>query len=366
MNQRRLVIHVTLSLDMGGQEQLLAEFARHADRRRFALHFVALGERGRLAAPLEELGCPVTSLEEPAGLRPALVMRLAKLFHELEADVIHTHDDKPLLYGAPAARLARVRHIHTHHHGRLPQFTRRQEKLVALAARLPHRVACVSQDCAGWLGELGVPAKRLLTVHNGIDRERFAFHGPHPSGPAVCVARLSPEKDLANLLHAAAQVAEAVPDFRLEIAGDGPLREDLLQLRQPLGLSERVAFLGVVRDISAVLRRARLFVLPSQSEGISLTLLEAMASGLPVVATRVGGNPEVVEEGSTGLLVPPGDPRALAQAMLKLWHNPERGRTLGQAGRHRVEKHFDIRAMVGRYEALYGPHHSPLTTRCMS
>ena len=112
-------------------------------------------------------------------------------------------------------------------------------------------------------------------------------------------------------------------------------------------------FLGEVEDVPAVLQRARAFVLSSVSEGISLTLLEAMARGLPIIATRVGGNPEVVADGQTGWLVPAGDPASLAQAIVRLWREPEAGRQMGQAGRQRVEHHFEIGRMVADYEALY-------------
>lgn len=353
MIRRQRVVHVTLGLEVGGQEKLLVEFARHADRRRFELHFVSLGGRGALAPALESLGWPVTTLNEPVGLRPGLALRLAKVFRDLRADVVHTHDDKPLIYGGPAVRLARVRRfIHTHHHGRLAQVTARQDKLLLLAARFPRHVVCVSEDSRLWLRDLGVADQKLLTIRNGIDLELFPFQGSNDRGPAVCVARLSGEKDLANLLRAVAILAPTMPEFRLEIAGDGPLREELIQLRDALTLTEQVSFLGTVANIPALLARARLFVLPSQTEGISLTLLEAMASGLPVVATRVGGNPEVVAEGTTGLLAPPGDPASLAAHLESLWRDSSRSQAMGSRGRERVERQFDIRAMVARYEAL--------------
>lgn len=348
------VLHVTQGLDVGGQEKLLVEFARHTDRGTFDLRFVVLGTRGSLTADIESSGWPVVELGQPSGLRPGLVARLARLFRRWRPDVVHTHDDRPLLYGTPAAWLARVpRVVHTKHYGRIAQITARQARLSALAARLIDRYVCVSRDAARIAAEQGVPAVRLCTVWNGIDVARFDYTGPRPDGPVVAVARLSPEKDLATLLRALARAAGVAPTLRLEIAGDGSCLPELRQLVTDLGLSERVAFLGEVRDVPGLLARAALFVLPSLTEGISLTLLEAMSRGLPVVATRVGGNPEVVVEGETGLLVPARDPEALADAVLTLWHDPERGRRMGLAGRRRVEEHFEIRRAVARYEELY-------------
>jgi glycosyltransferase involved in cell wall biosynthesis len=352
--ERQRVAHVTLSLDVGGQEKLLVEFARHADHARFALTFVSLTGRGKLADMLESLGCRVLALEEPPGLRPGMVWRLRRLFRAERFDVVHTHDDKPLLYAGPAGWLARVpRHVHTHHHGFVPQIGRRQRRLVSWAARLVDPFVCVSHDSARYAAEQGISTRRLRVIWNGIDLDSFPYHGPQLGGPAVTVARLSPEKDIQNLLHAVRQVADALPEFRLEVAGDGPCRDELVRLAGELDLGDHVRFLGEVRDVPALLGRASLFVLPSQSEGISLTVLEAMARGLPVVTTLVGGNPEVIEDGRTGLLVPARDPVALARGIFHLAGNHGQAQLIGRAARQRVETHFDVRRMVAQYEALY-------------
>jgi glycosyltransferase involved in cell wall biosynthesis len=348
------VAHVTQGLEVGGQERLLVEMARHADHARFRWLVVVLGPRGSLAEAVEAAGARVVALEAPAGLRPGLWRRLARLFRQEQIDIVHSHDDRPLIYGMPAAWWAGVRRrIHTHHHGRIPQISRRQQWLIRLAARFSHQFICVSHDSAKFMIEQGVAATQVRTLWNGIDLTRFAYRGPSVDGSLVTVARLSPEKDLGNLLHAAKLVADASHDLRFEIAGDGPCRDPLLQLRRELNLANQVIFHGEVRDIPALLARARLFVLPSLSEGISLTLLEAMARGLPLVATKVGGNPEVVEDGVTGLLVPPGDSHALAQAIRTLLADPDRAHAMGLAGRRRVENCFDVRKMMTQYELLY-------------
>jgi glycosyltransferase involved in cell wall biosynthesis len=351
--QRRLrVAHVTFGLDVGGLEKLLVEFGRHADRERFDLHFVSLGHAGVVAEEIAAAGWPVTALGVPTGLHPSLAFRLARLLRRWGTDVVHTHDERPHLYGTLAGRLAGVgRIIHTRHsQGR--NLSRRQRALVNLAASCVDRFVCVSQDSARLALRQGVPARKVCTVWNGIDLARFAYTGPRADGPAVIVARLDPAKDHATLLRATALAVGRDPSFRLEVAGDGPCREDLHRLTGELGLAGQVRFLGQVRDVPGLLARAGLFVLSSLSEGVSLTLLEAMAGGLPVVATRVGGNPEVVT-GDTGLLVPAADPEALAGALLRLWQAPGERHRLGSAGRARVEGHFDVRRMVATYERLY-------------
>ncbi len=355
--RRRLrVAHITLGLDVGGQEKLLVEFARHADRERFELMIVSLGGRGVLAEDIEAFGWPVTTMDTPTGLHPGLVLRLAQLFRRWGADVVHTHDNRPHLHATPAALLAGVRRvIHTRHYGLAQRLSRRQTLGVNLLALLTDRFVCVSSDSARVAIAQGVSSRKVTFIRNGIDLDRFR-PAYNPEGPAVTVARLSPEKDMATLLKATALVLRDDPAFRLEIAGDGVCMAALRQTTEQLGLGSAVTFLGSVRDVPDLLKRAGLFVLPSLSEGISLTLLEAMASGLAVAATRVGGNPEVVSDGATGLLVPSADPPALAAALVRLRRNPDLRRAMGAAGRLRVEQHFNVRRMVAAYEELYEGH----------
>lgn len=350
------VAHITLGLEVGGQERLLVEMARSRDRKRFHWTVMVLGPRGPLAEPLEAEGVRIISLDAPAGFRISIIRRLVQLFHEENVDVVHSHDDRPLVYGMPAAWWAGVkRRVHTHHHGRLASVSRRQSFLVRQASRFAEHFVCVSDDSARFMAEQGVDSSRIRTIRNGIDLAKFAFQGPADDGPILTVARLSPEKDVANLVRAAQRVIEQFPEARFEIAGDGPCRAELEKLAADLKVNGRVRFHGEVRDIPSLLGRARLFVLPSQTEGISLTLLEAQARGLPVVATAVGGSPEVVEAGKSGLLTPPRDPAALALAILTLLADPARSREMGKAGRERVEKYFDIKTMTRQYESLYHP-----------
>jgi glycosyltransferase involved in cell wall biosynthesis len=347
------VAHVVLQLSTGGMEKLLVEFARYADREWFDLRFISLGGRGRLADDLEACGWPVTALDQPPGLRPRGVLRLARLFRQWQLDVVHVHNSKPLIYAAPAARLARVPRVVYTRHGQRFHARFRETLLFRLASRLPDRIVCVSHDSARLSGADGLPADRLTTIWNGIDVHRFAYAGPRRGGPVVTVCRLSPEKDVATLLYATALAARLDPDVRVEVAGDGPCLPDLKRLAGELGLGGRVTFLGEVRDVPGLLGRASAFVLPSLSEGISLTLLEAMARGLPVVASRVGGNPEVVRDGETGYLVPPQQPQLLADRMLQLRRDTQTATDLGRRGRERVVAHFRSSQMVAGYEALY-------------
>jgi glycosyltransferase involved in cell wall biosynthesis len=344
------IVHLTLGLEVGGQEKLLVEFAKQADRDRFALHFVSLTTAGPIADEILATGWPVTALQLRDGLRPEAVPRLARLFARLRAGVIHTHDERPNIYGGPAAWLVGARCIHTRH-SQGASLSARQRLLVRAASETNDVFVCISRDSARQAIHQGIAARRVAVIPNGIDLARFAYRGPNPTGPAVIVARLAPEKDLGTLIEAAALLRARVPDFRLEIAGDGPCRAQWEAQAAPLG--DTVRFLGMVRDVPALLERARLFVLSSVTEGISLTLLEAMARGLPIVATRVGGNPEVVADGQTGLLVAARQPAALAEAIAKCWTQPGLCAKMSEAARERVEMRFNVRLMTSAYERLY-------------
>ncbi len=292
-------------------------------------------------------------LGAPSGLKPSLVVRLARSFRRNRSHVVHTHDHRAPFYAGPAAWATRVPLLVNTRHGRNCHFTSRQVAIGRHLAGLADRYVCVSDDVRAQCTAEGIRSARLMTILNGIDLGRFESVRPDPAGPVVTVARLSPEKDVANLVRAAAIAANRAADFRVEVAGAGPCLDELKQLAANLDVSDRVTFLGEVRDIPALLARARMFVLPSRSEGIPLTVLESMACGLPVVATRVGGLPEVVEEGVTGLLVPPADPAALAAALVATWSDPDRRERMGNAGRGRALKFFDVRRMVAEYESLY-------------
>lgn len=352
-HRKNTVVHVVGQLDMGGMEKLLVEFARHADRDRFDLHFISLGKRGILSDEIEALGWPVTVLETKPGLRPWLVIRLARLFRRLRADMVHTHNSKPLLYAGPAAKLARVRRVIHTRHGQRFGASRRATAAFRLGALTANPVVCVSHDSARIAEEEGISPRRIRMIWNGIDVDRFHPNVLAESGPVVAIGRLSPEKDFATLVRAAGIAARQDPTFLLDVAGDGVCMVELKRLVCELKLECTVHLLGQVRDIPSLLARGSVFALSSLTEGVSLTILEAMATGLPVVATRVGGNPEVIADGETGLLVPPGDPASLAAALLALRRDPARRRHMGEAGRARVEAHFDVRKMVAAYEAMY-------------
>lgn len=351
--QELRVAHVAYSLRTGGMERLLVEFARHAAPEREKLSFHCLTEASTPADDIRAAGCPVFLWRKPEGFRWRAVRQLADQFRRDRVHVVHTHNSGAMIYGALAGRIAGVPAIVHTRHGQRFGAGRRQTFTFAQVTRLVDRVVTVSQDGARQSLAEGIAKHRVRTIWNGIDLSRFQFRGPRMGGPAILVARMVPEKDLPTLISAVAIVIQQDPTFCIRLVGDGPALAAARQQVAALGLQSSVEFLGERQDVPDLLRDASLFVMSSLTEGISLTLLEAMASGLPVVATEVGGNAEVVESGRTGRLVPPSRPDLLAQALLDVWRNPMRAAAMGVAGRERVETHFDIAGMVRRYEALY-------------
>lgn len=291
------------------------------------------------------------------------VKHLYSLVRELRIDLIHTHNPSPHFYGALAGFLARIPVVHTKHGRNYPNKIKKVF-LNRVAGYLTRKIIAVSGNAAEvCICVEKVSPDKVMVIHNGIDTGLYAPTtdslptSQKETQDSVCtiaiVARLSPEKDHAILLAACKLLRDRQILFRLIIIGDGPLRSKLEQSVREYGLTSRVEIAGMCNDVANQLRRLDIFVLCSTTEGISLTLLEAMATSIPVVATNVGGNPEVVVDGTTGFLVPAQNPELLADRLSLLIHDKQLRKIMGSAGRKRVEEHFDIRQTVRRYEELY-------------
>lgn len=353
------------SLATGGMETMAAALARALARRGHRVGVTCLETEGDLAEGLRQTGIPVSLIPCP-GTTPLLRPHpgLREHFAAQALDVVHAHNGV-WAKSALAARAAGVPAvIHTAHGFSFgePWF---EDPLRWWAGLRTDRVAAVSAPLREHLiHKTRIPASRVVTIINGIDTTRFAPYGRTgvlrealgigPDIPLIgCVARLDPVKNPGLLIDAMALLAPHLPDARLVFVGDGPLRPFLQERVQALGLGGRVLFAGTFADTAVVYRDLDAFVLPSVSEGTSISVLEAMASGTPVVATAVGGTPELLDGGACGALVPSGDARALSDALRRLLADPvERGR-MARAARERVLAQFSHADMVRSYERLY-------------
>lgn len=359
--KRIRVLHLVRALNYGGLEKVVYDLVRLTDRERFDVSVVCIGEPGALANDFTAAGIEVESLGLLGKRTLGLVRAVAKVLKAKRPDVLHTHNPSPHLIGAIAARFARVPVVVHTKHGRNYPNVRKKVLQNRVASWFTDVVVAVSNDCGDVARDIErVPARKVQVIRNGIDLERFSVDRKVDRTKvrrAIHVARLIyPTKDQDTLLRAVRLVADKEPAFVLDIVGDGPHRERLETLCDELDLRKHIVFHGFRDDVHAILAQSEFFVLSSVEEGLSITLLEAAATGLPIVATRVGGNPEVVLDGETGLLVPSESPRELADAMLKLLVDPCSTDALGLASRRHVEELFDLTAVVGEYERCYLEH----------
>jgi len=329
-------------------------------------------------------------------------IRFAMILTRERPGLVHVHGYRASCWGRAVARLAGVPVIATVHG--FPQYPSHSFPWSSMARRAEMiqqhwtcRYVCVSRALADFMGEkMGVSKNRLKVVYNGIDpspfqanmepvrraRKRLYLSGVVPGGYenvsgaklkekervergerevkeaesfvlAGTIARLAPQKGIEVLLRAVARLAPVHPELRVVIVGEGPQRGLLERRAAKLGLSGRVNFAGYQPDLAGVLKSLDLFVLPSISEGLSITALEALSASLPVVASRTGGIPEVVREGESGILFTPGDDLDLAKKIKYLLYRPDVGRALGREGRKRVYRYFSLERMLSKTGAIY-------------
>jgi glycosyltransferase involved in cell wall biosynthesis len=351
------------SLEVGGAERHVVDLAAALCRKGHEVE-VACSVAGGLAQRLEEAGVPFRPLTERLVKRrvsPAYARGVGRLLREKAFDLVHAHIYASAVAAAIATRKTGPRLVITEHTEASWQtwWTRRVSRWAH--GRAAHTIAVSTPIRRRLIGKDRVPPERVSLIPNAVipaDDDPPDLSGTLPDGwlegPLVgVVARLQPEKGVATFLKAAARVSKASPEARFLVVGGGPLREELLGLAGRLGMEDRVRFLGYRTDARALIGLLDVLVVPSLTEGSPLIVLEAMAAGVPVVASTVGGIPDQARHGEEGLLVPPGDPEALAGAMGELLRDPSRARLLGAAGRRRTENEFSHETLVRRIEGIY-------------
>ncbi len=370
---RPLIVHVVFRFDTGGLENGVVNLINNLPRDAYRHAVVSLTEITDFRHRVKRADVQFIALQKPPGHGYKLYPRLFKLFRELRPAMVHSRNLAALETVIPAWAAGVPVRVHGEH-GRdmldLHGANRRYQWVRKFYRPYVTHYTTVSRDLERYLcADVGVPRERVEQIYNGVDAARF-----HPAefgrnlvdgcpfrDPRLwlvgTVGRMDPVKDPLNLVRAFIQALQLAPSkrdrMRLLLVGDGALYSEARAMLGQAGVANLAWLPGERNDVPDVLRGLDCFVLPSLGEGISNTILEAMASGLPVIATDVGGNSELVDDKVTGELVPAADPHALAQRMLVYARDRDAAKTAGSKGRARVEREFSLEAMLGRYRNLY-------------
>lgn len=362
-----LVAHIIFKLDIGGLENGLVNLVNRMPRDRYRHAIVCLSGFGQdFRRRLQREDVEVIAIGKRPGKDPAAYWRVWRTLRRLRPAIVHTRNLGTVDMQWVAWAAGATRRVHGEHGWEASDPTGRNPRSLRIrrACRPAiHRYVPMSRDLGRWLErDVQVRPEKIRQLYNGVDTERFTppVAGREPRDGTITVGtvgRLDPVKNQAQLLRACQAIAASNPALgarlKVLIVGDGPLRQSLASLAADLGLSDRVEFAGARNDTHELLQRMDVFILPSMNEGVSNTILEAMATGLPVVAGRVGGNPELVEHDVTGHLYDPDSTSALQDALLPYLLDPVLRQAHGAAGRERVVQHFRLDSMVERYLDLY-------------
>jgi glycosyltransferase involved in cell wall biosynthesis len=360
-------------LTAAGTETQILALISHLDRARVLPFLCLLRGEDERSRRLEPLDCPVLRLGIRSFRQPATfaaAWRLARFLRRQRIDVLQVYFPESTYFGVPVAWLAGVPHILRTRNNLGYWMTPWHRRLGRLCDRFASGLVANSQASRqAVVADESLSPSRVVVLENGVDLDRFSRSGPLAARPEASPRRIGVTanfravKGLDIFLRAAALVAARQANVCFALAGEGPLRSALSQQARELGLEGRLTMLGSVPDVPAFLAGLDVAVLPSYSEGLSNALLEYMAASKAIVATAVGGNVEVVEDGRHALLVPPGDPGRLAAAIDRLLADPVLATGLGLAARRRAEERYSREGMVRRFEAFYqdlvgGPGHA--------
>jgi L-malate glycosyltransferase len=365
--QRRVICQLLHHLDIGGAEVLAARLARRLGQN-YRFVFICLDRLGALGEQLRGEGFAVHVLDRTAGVDWRCAIRLARILRREKVELVQAHQYTPFFYAMLARLCFRRPGVLFTEHGRHHPDYRRPKRVLAnrLLIERRDRIVCVGRSVKqAVVDNEGIPEARIQVIYNGVDLvplRRNAAVGAQvrrelkiasAAVVLVQVARLDYLKDHAAALRAVALVVSRRAEVELLLVGEGPERSKIETLVQQTALTNHVRFLGQRTDVGRLLSAADIFLLTSLSEGIPLTVIEAMAAELPVVSTRVGGLAEVVVQAETGMLTPPGDDDALAKCILRLAASPELGREMGRKGAERADALFSETKMHAGYARVY-------------
>ncbi len=358
MAEPRRILLVNLWLESGGTERQLTEIAKGLDRSRFEPHVACLRLQGMRLADLREAGVPLAEFPVSGFFRPSHARAwrgFGAYLRQHRIEIVHAFDVPGVLFGVPAARWYRTPLVLSSQRA-FRSLTPDKRPLLRLTDRLAHAIVVNSHAVgADLIATDRVPPEKIHYCPNGVDTSRFYPPEARPSGPPTVgiVAMLRPEKNIETLLDAFAASRDAAPGARLVIVGGGECEPVLRRRAAALDLDDVCRFEPPARDVPSWLHAFDIFVLPSLSEASSNSLMEAMACGCCVIASRAGGNPELVEDEISGLLFEPGDAAGLAQQLRRCLLDAGLRARLGHAAAQRIRERFSPAASVERMSAIY-------------
>ena len=352
---------------IGGTERQFVNLVKRLDPSRFDVQIGCFQKIGPFLADVEAGGRPVTAFQIKSMCSYETLRRqlqFARFLRQSRIQVLHTYGWWANVFGIPAAKLARVPVTIASIRDMGAHLSATQCRIQRAVCRLADCVLVNSDSVRDWLLMQRYSSKKIRVIRNGIEEPSLEHaetpvnvreeYGVPPEAPLIAtVCRLNHVKAVNDLLDAAALVIKEHPAARFMIIGDGPERQALMEQAQRSSIADRVIFTGFRSDTAQILPQLTMSVLSSLTEGLSNTLLESMGAGVPVVATRVGGNTEIVAEGITGLLVPPRDPVSLKQAICRVLEDPVLAARMGNAGRQRILRQFSVENTVRETETLY-------------
>jgi glycosyltransferase involved in cell wall biosynthesis len=370
-NKRKIkVVHLVEELTIGGLEKILTTIVLNLNKKEYNVSVWCLREGGFFADKLVKEGIDVKILHIFTSRNPLSIFKLYRLLKSHKFDIIHTHAYSAGTIGRISAFLAGVPVIISHNHSVYDYYNKYYHFVEWLLSLITHRVICISAVVNRFANETQrINARKLITILNGIDdvcavTEKRSSDLKKELGIPInhsvigTIAHLEEHKGHKYLLEAASLLLVSRKDISFLIVGEGTLKGKLKKLCVGLKVEKNVIFAGELSDIPEILSLTDIFVLPSLREGLGLAILEAMVCGKPVIATNVGGIPEIVKNRVSGILVSPRDPEALFRAIDELLNNREMLETMGRNGKKMCSERFNSKTMLGKIEDLYDSLHS--------
>lgn len=362
--QKNKLMHFTLSLGTGGLEGIVRELIEGVDPDVFASSVCCISDKGWLYNELKGNGIKVFCMNKKDSLDYSLFFKIADILKKEEISIVHSHDSSTNLYAGIAAKIAGVKNVINTEHGGIYFETGRKKFINRFLCFLNKKIVCVSQSTKNDLIGMGLPVNRLEVIPNGLAFSKFDIKidrsnkrkelGLCDSDFIICcVGRLSREKNHKMLLDSAKSVLKKIPHAKFLLAGDGPLKEYLKKYASDSMISDKIIFLGSRKDIPEILKISDCFAACSDSESFGLSVLEAMAVGVPVVSTCAGGLKEIVKDGETGILIERNDTAGLVSAICRIKEDTLLREKIVFNAKKMVKDNYKIENMIRKYEELY-------------